>query len=97
MANNAREASAPQVAAELSRDLNLFHVTMMGVGMMIGAGVFLGIAECVGVVGPGGALITFALNGVIAMCSAMSYAELCSAVPRAGGAYNSRRTTTRTA
>ncbi|NOY81761.1 MAG: amino acid permease [Kiritimatiellaeota bacterium] len=91
MGSDAGQAGGPQIATELSRDLNLFHVTMMGVGMMIGAGVFLGIAECVGVVGPGGALLTFALNGVIAMCSAMSYAELCSAVPRAGGAYNFAR------
>jgi len=91
MGNDGRNEGEPRIAAELSRDLNLFHVTMMGVGMMIGAGVFLGIAECVGVVGPGGALLTFALNGVIAMCSAMSYAELCSAVPRAGGAYNFAR------
>ncbi len=91
MGSDGGQTGGPQIATELSRDLNLFHVTMMGVGMMIGAGVFLGIAECVGAVGPGGALLTFALNGVIAMCSAMSYAELCSAVPRAGGAYNFAR------
>jgi len=79
------------VSAELSRDLTLFHTTMMGLGMMIGAGVFLGVGNSIHVAGPGGVMLTFALNGVIALFTAMSYAELSSAVPRAGGAYNFAR------
>ena len=79
------------VQEELSRDLNLFHITMMGLGMMIGAGVFVGIGLCMGSVGPGGLIVTFALNGLIALFSAMSFAELASAIPRAGGAYNFAR------
>ena len=81
----------PPVKAELSRDLSLFHITMMGLGMMIGAGVFIGIGMAVGKAGPGGVLLTFALNGVVAVMTAMSFAELSSAVPRAGGAYNFAR------
>ena len=79
------------ISTELSRDLNLFHLTMMGIGMMIGAGVFLGVGNAVRIAGPGGVLLTFALNGLVAMFTAMSYAELSSAVPRAGGAYNFAR------
>ena len=81
----------PEVHAELSRDLNLFHVTSMGLGMMIGAGVFIGIGMCMGQVGPGGLMMTFVLNGLIALFSAMSFAELASAIPRAGGTYNFAR------
>jgi len=80
-----------QVSAELSRELSLFHITMMGLGMMIGAGVFIGIGNTIHESGPGGVLLTFSLNGVIAMMTAMSYAELSSAIPRAGGAYNFAR------
>jgi APA family basic amino acid/polyamine antiporter len=83
--------SQPSVHAELSRDLNLFHVTMMGLGMMIGAGVFVGIGLCMGSVGPGGLLLCFSMNGLVALFSAMSFAELASAIPRAGGAYNFAR------
>jgi len=79
------------IPAELSRDLSLFHITMMGLGMMIGAGVFLGIGNVIHVAGPGGVLLTFTLNGVIAIFTALSYAELSSAVPKAGGAYNYAR------
>jgi len=80
-----------RITTELSRELNLLHLTMMGVGMMIGAGVFLGVGNAIQESGPGGVLLTFALNGMIAMFTAMSYAELSSAIPRAGGAYNFAR------
>jgi amino acid transporter/nucleotide-binding universal stress UspA family protein len=85
------EPAHPKITTELSRNLSLLHITMMGVGMMIGAGVFLGVGNAIRVAGPGGVLLTFALNGVIALFTAMSYAELSSAVPRAGGAYNFAR------
>jgi len=81
----------PGISGELSRDLSLFHITMMGLGMMIGAGVFVGIGICIDGAGPGGMLMAFALNGLIALFSAMSFAELSSAIPRAGGAYNFAR------
>ena len=80
-----------KITTSLSRELGLFHITMMGVAMMIGAGVFLGIGNSARIAGPGGVILTFALNGVIALFTAMSYAELSSAVPRAGGAYNFAR------
>ena len=79
------------VSSELSRDLSLFPITMMGLGMMIGAGVFIGLGNAIRVAGPGGAALTFALNGLLATFTALSYAELSSAIPRAGGAYNYAR------
>ena len=82
---------APSVSAELSRDLKLHHVIMMGLGMMIGAGVFVGIGFATRGAGPGGLIMAFALNGLIALFTAMSFAELSSAIPRAGGAYNFAR------
>jgi len=77
-----------EIESELSRDLSLFPITMMGVGMMIGAGVFVCTGISIGESGPGGILITFALNGLIALFTGMSYAELSSAIPRAGGGYD---------
>ena len=47
MANKQTDSS--HITTELSRELSLFHVTMMGVGMMIGAGVFLGIGNSIGI------------------------------------------------
>ncbi|GAH65219.1 unnamed protein product, partial [marine sediment metagenome] len=84
-------ADSKQITGELSRDLGLFHIVMMGLGMMIGAGVFVGMGMSIQSVGPGGLMLTFALNGMIALFTAMSFAELSSAIPRAGGAYNFAR------
>ena len=64
---------------------------MMGLGMMIGAGVFVGIGLSIEGAGPGGLMLTMALNGLIALFTAMSFAELSSAIPRAGGVYNFAR------
>jgi len=58
---------------------------------MIGAGVFFGIGTSIATAGPGGLLLTFALNGLLALLTAMSYAELSSAAPHAGGAYDFAR------
>jgi amino acid transporter/nucleotide-binding universal stress UspA family protein len=70
----------------LSRSLGLFPVTMIGVGAMIGAGIFVLTGIAAGVAGPA-LILTFALNGVIALMTALSYAELGSAMPAAGGGY----------
>lgn len=70
----------------LSRTLSLFTVTMIGVGGMIGAGIFVLTGTAAGVAGPA-LILAFALNGLITLFTAMSYAELGSRYPEAGGSY----------
>jgi amino acid transporter len=70
----------------LSRDLGLFQVTMIGVGAMIGAGIFVLTGIAAGVAGPA-LLLVFSLNGGIALFTALAYAELGSSMPAAGGGY----------
>ena len=70
----------------LVRSLGLFDITMIGVGAMIGAGIFVLTGIAAGVAGPA-LIIAFALNGIITVLTAMVYAELGSAIPEAGGGY----------
>ena len=70
----------------LSRDLNLFTITMIGVGGMIGAGIFVLTGIAAGVAGPG-LVLAFLLNGIVTSFTAFAYAELGSAFPEAGGGY----------
>jgi amino acid transporter/nucleotide-binding universal stress UspA family protein len=71
---------------DLARDLSLFDITMIGVGAMIGAGIFVLTAIAAGQAGPG-LVMAFAFNGVITILTGMVYAELGSAIPEAGGGY----------
>ena len=70
----------------LSRDLSLLHVTMIGVGAMIGAGIFVLTGLAAGEAGPALVLV-FLLNGLVTTLTALSYAELGSCFPEAGGGY----------
>ncbi len=70
----------------LSRELRLVDITMIGVGAMIGAGIFVLTGIAAGVAGPA-LILVFALNGVVALLTAMAYAELGSAFHDAGGGY----------
>ncbi len=78
--------SPNHVKVALSRDLGLIAVTMIGVGAMIGAGVFVLTGIAAGQAGPG-LLLAFLLNGCIALIIGGSYAELSSCFPAAGGGY----------
>jgi amino acid transporter/nucleotide-binding universal stress UspA family protein len=70
----------------LSREMSLLDVTMIGVGAMIGAGIFVLTGIAAGVAGPA-LIIAFTLNGFVALLTAMSYAELGSCYHDAGGGY----------
>jgi amino acid transporter len=75
-----------ETEVHLSREMKLLDVTMIGVGAMIGAGIFVLTGIAAGVAGPA-LIITFLLNGVVALLTAMSYAELGSCYHDAGGGY----------
>lgn len=70
----------------LSREMTLIDAALIGMGAMIGAGIFVLIGIAAGVAGPA-LLITFILNGLVALLTAMSYAELGSCYHDAGGGY----------
>ncbi len=74
------------VEVRLSREMRLIDVTMIGVGAMIGAGIFVLTGIAAGVAGPA-LLLVFLLNGFVALLTAMAYAELGGAVHGAGGGY----------
>ena len=70
MANKTREGGREEIT--LSRTLGLFSVTMIGVGGMIGAGIFALTGIAAGVAGPALVLV-FLLNGLVTTLTAMAY------------------------
>jgi APA family basic amino acid/polyamine antiporter len=71
---------------ELKRTLNLFDATAIGVGAIIGAGIFVVLGIASGYAGPS-IVVSMIIAGVVASFTAFSFAELGSAIPKEGGVY----------
>ena len=71
---------------EPEAELTLLDATMIGMGAMIGAGIFVLTGLAAEISGPA-ALLVFVLNGVVTAFTGLSYAELASAIPKGGGGY----------
>ena len=72
----------------LRRDLGIWSATSIVVGTIIGSGIFLVPTSMIQKVGsPEMVLIVFVVGGVLSLAGALSYAELASALPEAGGEY----------
>ncbi len=72
------------------RTLGLLGATGVGVGATIGGGILVLAGVAFAATGPS-AILAFALNGGIAMLTALSFAELASRFPQSGGTYTYAR------
>ena len=84
MMTNKHEENNQQVT--FARGLGFFDATMIGVGAMIGAGIFVLTGIAAGEAGPA-SILAFTLNGIVTLVTAMAYAELASSIPESGGGY----------
>ncbi|RKT87742.1 amino acid/polyamine/organocation transporter, APC superfamily [Saccharopolyspora antimicrobica] len=76
-----------QTDRRMLRVLGLPQLTMIGVGAIIGAGIFsLAGAVARDVAGPA-VLVSFLIAGAASLCAAFAYAEFAGMVPRAGSSY----------
>ncbi|NCF21569.1 MAG: amino acid permease [Nitrosopumilaceae archaeon] len=72
--------------SSLSRHIGLFHLTMYGVGLILGAGIYVLIGEAAGFAG-NALWISFILGAIVASFAGLSYSELTSLFPRAAAEY----------
>lgn len=70
----------------LARKLNLLDAVVIGLGSMIGAGIFAAFGPAARAAGSG-LLIGLAIAAVIAYCNATSSAQLAAQYPTSGGSY----------
>jgi APA family basic amino acid/polyamine antiporter len=70
----------------LHRSLGGFQLMMLGVGAIIGTGIFVLTAEAAQKAGPG-MMISFVIAGSVCAVTALCYAELAAMVPVSGSAY----------
>lgn len=80
--------SLQEKATSFKRELGLLDSTMIVVGSMIGSGIFIVSADIARTVGSSGfLLLVWFITGVITLIGALSYGELASMMPFAGGQY----------
>ena len=70
----------------LKRQLDAFHLIMLGIGAVIGTGIFVLTSVAADKAGPG-MLYSFIISGIVCMLTALIYAEIASMVPVSGSAY----------
>lgn len=70
----------------LHRSLGAFQLTMLGVGAVIGTGIFVLTAEAAQKAGPG-MMLSFIIAGFVCAVAALCYAEMAAMVPVSGSAY----------
>src|SRR6266700_2348784 len=74
--------------SELKRDLGLWGAVAIVIGTVIGSGIFLVPKAMVLKVGsPEMVFGVFVFGGLLSLAGALTYAELASAMPEAGGEY----------
>src|ERR1051325_3270335 len=70
----------------LKRSLGAFQLTLLGIGAVIGTGIFVLTATAAQKAGPG-MMVSFIVAGIVCALAALCYSELASMVPVAGSAY----------
>lgn len=70
----------------LHRSLGPFQLTMLGIGAIIGTGIFVLTAEAAQKAGPG-MMLAFIIAGFVCAVAALCYAEMAAMVPVSGSAY----------
>jgi APA family basic amino acid/polyamine antiporter len=75
---------------KLKRELGLLEVTLSGVGIILGAGIYALIGKATGIAG-NAVWLSFAFSAFVAVLSGLSYAELSSMFPKASAEYEYTR------
>jgi APA family basic amino acid/polyamine antiporter len=70
----------------LQRSLGAWQLTLLGIGAIIGTGIFVLTAEAAQKAGPG-MMLSFVIAGFVCAVAALCYSELSSMVPVSGSAY----------
>ncbi len=75
---------------ELKRELGLLEITLSGIGIILGAGIYALIGKATGLAG-NAVWLSFALSALVAVFTGLSYAELSSMFPRASAEHEYAR------
>jgi len=74
--------------SNLQRSMNAFDLILLGIGAIVGAGIFVIAGEAASQYAGPSVAISFVLAGFMAICVGFCYAELSTIIPVSGGSYS---------
>jgi APA family basic amino acid/polyamine antiporter len=77
----------PNDPIDLKRSLSLFQLTGLGIGCVIGAGIFVMTGQAAAIYAGPGVVISFAIAAFGCLLAGLCYSEFASMIPIAGSAY----------
>jgi APA family basic amino acid/polyamine antiporter len=80
------DAVAGPSTHRLKPTLSWLHLIGLGVGGVVGTGIYTLIGDAAGLAGPA-VILSFVIAGVVCACAALAYAEMSTLMPAAGSAY----------
>ena len=84
---DAEDPNAGEGGTKLKRTLGAFNLTMLGIGAIIGAGIFSLIGAAAAFYAGPGIVYSFVIGGILCAFAGLCYAEMAAMVPVAGSAY----------
>ena len=82
----AADAAPREGTPHLKRSLSWPHLVALGVGGIVGTGIYTLTGEAAALAGPA-AMLSFVIAGIVCACAALAYAEMSTMIPVAGSAY----------
>ncbi|WP_339051787.1 amino acid permease [Candidatus Lariskella endosymbiont of Epinotia ramella] len=79
--------SQAESSKDLERSLNGWQLILLGIGAIIGAGIFVLTGEAASQHAGPAIILSFAISGAACVCAGLCYAELASTIPVSGSAY----------
>lgn len=80
------DTAGGDAAHQLKKTLSWYHLIALGVGAIVGTGIYTLTGVGAGLAGPG-VILSFLIAGAVCACAALCYAELSTMIPASGSAY----------
>ncbi len=88
MRKSVEQMHAEHAQGELKKTLGPLNLVLLGIGCIIGTGIFVLTGQAAAMHAGPGIMISFIITGTLCALVALSYAELASAIPVSGSAYS---------
>ena len=88
MRKSVEQMHAEHAGSELKKSLGALNLILLGIGCIIGTGIFVLTGHAAAQAAGPGIMISFVITGTLCALVALCYAELASAIPVSGSAYS---------